>query len=41
MKLLIIKTMPKHQEPIQKLIDPFSTPTQMNKLGVINAAYVV
>lgn len=32
--------MPKHQGPIQKLIDPFSIPAQMNNLGVLIVAYV-
>lgn len=32
--------MPKHQGPIQRLIDPFSIPAQMNNLGVLIVAYV-
>jgi hypothetical protein len=32
--------MPKHQGPIQKMIDPFSVPAQMNNLGVLVVAYV-
>jgi len=39
-KLIIITLMPKHQGPIQKLIDPFSIPAQMNNLGVLIVAYV-
>ncbi len=32
--------MPKHQGPLQKMIDPFSIPAQMNNLGVLIVAYV-
>jgi hypothetical protein len=32
--------MPKHQGPVQQLIDPFSIPAQMNNLGVFIVAYV-
>lgn len=32
--------MPKHQGPVQQLIDPFSVPAQMNNLGVFIVAYV-
>ena len=32
--------MPKHQGPIQQLIDPFSIPAQMNNLGVFIVALV-
>ena len=32
--------MPKHQGPIQRLIDPFSIPAQMNNLCVLIVAYV-
>jgi hypothetical protein len=31
--------MPKHKSPIEKLIDPFSIPAQMNNLGVLIIAY--
>ena len=32
--------MPKHQGPIQQLVDPFSIPAQMNNLGVLIVAFV-
>lgn len=32
--------MPKHQGPLQRLIDPFSVPAQMSNLGVLIVAYV-
>ena len=32
--------MPKHESPLQRLIDPFSVPAQMNNLGVLIVAYV-
>lgn len=32
--------MPKHNGPIERLIDPFSIPAQMNNLGVLIVAYV-
>ena len=32
--------MPKHQGPVQQLIDPFSIPAQMNNLGVFIVAAV-
>jgi hypothetical protein len=32
--------MPKHQAPLQKLVDPFSILAQMNNLGVLIVAYV-
>lgn len=32
--------MPKHEAPLQKLINPFSLPAQMNNLGVLIVAYV-
>ena len=32
--------MPKHQGPVEQLIDPFSVPAQMNNLGVFIVALV-
>lgn len=31
--------MPKHKSPVERLIDPFSVPAQMNNLGVLIIAY--
>jgi hypothetical protein len=32
--------MPKHKGPVERLVDPFSIPAQMNNLGVLIVAYV-
>ena len=39
-KLYNQSCMPKHQGPVQQLVDPFSVPAQMNNLGLLIVAFV-